>query len=161
MCVQSVSCHSSSPRLLLHTFYSLEAPEGPSSFLFRSMLLEIPGIFLLLILEDPCKSLMSVAVVPSDYSGTTWIILYYYLDHQYLELPQDKKNLSLVNLDCFHNIILLKYSVSKVSVSLLCLPAGGYMHRTVFPKLCFLQSVFCGIAVLGGICILTHQLVIS
>lgn len=59
-----------------------------------------------------------------------------------MEQPQDKKRLSFANFASFHDTILLKYSASKASVSLLCLPAGGYIHRIVFPTLCLVEYQF-------------------
>lgn len=97
-----VSSHSSPLCLLsLYIFYSSAAPEGPSSFLVRSMPLEILDMFLHLILEDTYRSLMSEAIIPRILQGRA---------------ASRQRNLSFANLDPFHNNILLKYSVSKVSL---------------------------------------------
>ena len=42
-----------------------------------------------------------------------------------------QKSLSFANFDPFHNIILLKRSVSRVCVSLLCLLVGGYVQSSI------------------------------
>lgn len=115
-----VSSHSPPFCLLsLYSFYSSVASEGPSSFLVRSMPLEILGMFLHLLLEDTYRSLIIAAIIPQILQGRA---------------ASRQRNFSFANLDYFAEIFC------KQSLSLLCLPAGGYIHRKCFSS-CVLWSI--------------------